>query len=420
MNNKWSDNLRDRMKGFQVDEPEDLWNDLNKQLKEQNRKQKTNWKIFRLAVPAAAAVIAGFVLYWTDPNHTDNIENKNITQEQTNNNTTLQNIKTEQELIPSSRSKTKHVKFTASNNINLSDKQTTAAENKSPEKSDDQPQQGNKETAITKDALPEKKEQERKTIRINPETYRNIEKRLLATEISHKKRNKQWQLALAANQGISNANIHYSGFGDINKGYIKTDAANNNWGESYFNYIVLYNKNTMPKTSVKHLQPITTGLTLQYRINDFWSIESGLTYTLLVSKLQSGGADHYYKSHQSLHLIGIPIRAGFTFWQNKQFNTYAKAGILFEKCVSGNLKTEYFKNKEVVSREKNSLKIDPLLYTLTAAVGIQWNFAGQCGLYAEPGIGYHIPPHTEIQTIYQEKPVNFNLEIGLRFTFNNK
>lgn len=61
-----------------------------------------------------------------------------------------------------------------------------------------------------------------------------------------------------------------------------------------------------------------------------------------------------------------------------------------------------------------------LLYTLTAAVGIQWNFAGQCGLYAEPGIGYHIPPNTEIQTIYQEKPVNFNLEIGLRFTFNNK
>lgn len=419
MNNKWSDNLRNRMKDFQADEPEGLWNDLNKQLKEQNRKKKTTWKIFRLTVPAAAAVMAGFILYWTDPNHTDNIENKKITQEQTNQSTTLKDIKNEREFTTGSRSETERMELIASSNISLSDNTNTATGNNSSEK-DDRNQLENKETAITRDTLPETTERGKKKIQINPDTYRDVEKRLFAIENSKKKQNKQWQLALAANQGISNANIHYGGFGDITKGYISTNEPNNNAGGTYFNEIVLYNQNTLPQTSIKHLQPVTTALTLQYQINKFWSIESGITYTLLVSKLQSGGTDHYYKSRQSLHLIGIPIRASFTFWQNKQINTYAKAGVLFEKCVSGNLETEYFKNKKVVSREENSLKIDPLLYTLTAAVGIQWNFAGQCGLYAEPGIGYHLPPNTEIQTIYQEKPVNFNLEIGLRFTFNNK
>lgn len=38
-------------------------------------------------------------------------------------------------------------------------------------------------------------------------------------------------------------------------------------------------------------------------------------------------------------------------------------------------------------------------------------------MYVEPGISYYFDDGSPISTIYKEKPVNFNLNLGLRFTF---
>ena len=37
------------------------------------------------------------------------------------------------------------------------------------------------------------------------------------------------------------------------------------------------------------------------------------------------------------------------------------------------------------------------------------------GIYAEPGVAYYFDNESSLPTIYQEKPFNFNLNMGLRF-----
>ena len=36
-------------------------------------------------------------------------------------------------------------------------------------------------------------------------------------------------------------------------------------------------------------------------------------------------------------------------------------------------------------------------------------------IYAEPGVAYYFDNKSSLRTIYQEKPFNFNLNLGLRF-----
>lgn len=228
----------------------------------------------------------------------------------------------------------------------------------------------------------------------------------------------RWALAMAATQGIPQSQLNYGGQGDINKGKFHTATINGStWGESHLTDILLYNKNGTPETDINHHQPITGGVKFQYRLNDVWSLESGLTYTLLRSELRSGGNSYFYKTDQRLHLLGIPIKVNYTFWQNKHWQTYAQAGMLFEKDIAGKETTDYYKEKQKVSSDRNDIRIQGLQYTALCGAGIQFNCTHHLGIYAEPGLAWHIVPDKSIQTIYTDKPLNFNIELGMRLSW---
>lgn len=66
--------------------------------------------------------------------------------------------------------------------------------------------------------------------------------------------------------------------------------------------------------------------------------------------------------------------------------------------------------------EHNSLDVDPLQWSVSAAAGVQVNFTKNIGLYAEPGVAYYFDDGSEVETIRKEHPFNFNLQVGLRFS----
>ena len=67
--------------------------------------------------------------------------------------------------------------------------------------------------------------------------------------------------------------------------------------------------------------------------------------------------------------------------------------------------------------EHHSLDIDALQWSVSASAGVQVNFTKQLGLYAEPGIVYYFDDNSGVETIRKEHPFNFNLQVGLRFSF---
>lgn len=177
--------------------------------------------------------------------------------------------------------------------------------------------------------------------------------------------------------------------------------------------IIRFNANEPCNTETKHSQPIRTGLTVRYNIDSRWSIESGVTYTMLHSQLQSGSENYYYLSNQTLHYIGVPVKIGFNIWENRWFLFYVSGGMMVEKCVDGNITTDYVMNNRATSNTA-PISTKPLQWSLNAAAGAQFNILPQLGLYVEPGGSFYFDDGTTIENIYKDKPLNFSIELGLR------
>ena len=56
-------------------------------------------------------------------------------------------------------------------------------------------------------------------------------------------------------------------------------------------------------------------------------------------------------------------------------------------------------------------------WSANASLGVQCNLVNTMSIFVEPGVSYYFNDGTNIRTIYKEKPLNFNLNLGIRFTF---
>ena len=145
-------------------------------------------------------------------------------------------------------------------------------------------------------------------------------------------------------------------------------------------------------TQIRHRQPIRFGLSLRYRIDDRWSIESGLSYTRLVTDITTITDGQASATEQRLNYIGLPLNVGYQLWTNRHFGFYVIAGGTIEKMLDAS----------------------PWQFSLNGATGAEYRLTNIFSLYAEPGIGYYFPNGSAISTIYQDHPLNFNLSFGLR------
>lgn len=169
-------------------------------------------------------------------------------------------------------------------------------------------------------------------------------------------------------------------------------------------------------STVKNWQPIQVGVSVAYSFTDRLSIESGLTYSCLVSDLSSGTPSGNYDIRQTLHYIGLPLALRYDFLKIKGFSLYASAGGQMEKCVAGKTLTDYFVDGKKVSSENGRIMVEPLQWSVNAYVGAQYSFNRLVGLYIEPGAAYYFRNSSPVNCIYSERPFNFSFRAGLRFS----
>ena len=166
-----------------------------------------------------------------------------------------------------------------------------------------------------------------------------------------------------------------------------------------------YNNNS---SNLTHHQPVRFGLSLRYRLDDKWSIESGLTYTRLRSDKKQGNSTN---TEQTLSYVGIPVNANYLLWGNRHVNFYVSAGAMVEKMVKGRLETTYNGGKW-----EKDVSIHPLQFSINGGIGAEFNLTNQFSIYAEPGMGYYFDNGSSVPTYYQDTPFSFNLNLGLRLT----
>ena len=170
-------------------------------------------------------------------------------------------------------------------------------------------------------------------------------------------------------------------------------------------------------TEIRHRQPVRAGVSFRYDFTKRWGVETGLTYSLLSSSINSSDSHHSLHTEQKLHYIGIPLQISYDFLQTRWISLYANAGGMMEKCVSGRADTDYMSDGNVISESSSDIQIKPLQWSLNAALGAEVHFTPLVGFYVEPGVSYFFNDGSDVSTIYKERPFNFNLEFGLRFSF---
>ena len=177
----------------------------------------------------------------------------------------------------------------------------------------------------------------------------------------------------------------------LRREFVYTDIEANEKGEASDTFAT--NVQRQPEQHVHYHQPVRVGLSLRYRLNDRWSVESGLTYTHLVSDITTTVNGVSTMTTQRHNYIGLPLNVSCQLWTRRRFSIYATAGGMVEKMLDA----------------------PPWQFSVAGAAGVEYRLTKAFGLYVEPGVGYYFPNGSSIPTLYQDHPFNFNLSLGLRF-----
>lgn len=178
--------------------------------------------------------------------------------------------------------------------------------------------------------------------------------------------------------------------------------------------VVVFNQGKVVERKVHHRLPVRVGASVSYDLNSRLALGSGLTYTRLRSDLREGTAANYQKSVQNLHYVGLPVNLKYTFLRAKNLSLYAQAGALAEVRVAGKRTTQYTLDHQRSGEETERIGSHPLQMSVNLAAGAQYNITPTLALYAEPGVSHHFKDNSSVPTIYEDKPTNFSLNVGVR------
>lgn len=182
---------------------------------------------------------------------------------------------------------------------------------------------------------------------------------------------------------------------------------------------IVYNQPEVQE-EYSHKIPVKVGLTARYNITGRLGVETGLTYSILSSSVKTGNSEtgkNWSSGSQTLHYIGIPLNISFNILNSRYVNIYVTGGGMMEKSISGNIKTDEYVDGKFDRTLTTKISPKGLQWSVNAAAGIQANILPQLGFFVEPGISHHFKNGSRVRSIYTDKPTDFSLGFGLRYSF---
>lgn len=434
MKTNWQKDIHDRLGSYEKDAPEGLWEGISRRMPKLNdggmltdKPQRTAkfrmWRVAGVAAAASVALVIGYSFLGNDTK--DNI---NIATNTTN-----------------------HHNMLASNKKPLGNEPTDICAEQATHSADDllsdQPKLANASTEqpTLASASTETDVNEIGSKEENSKNEENSKKENGQTEVKQEKREDNRMLRKNQDDALLAYNdvTERSGSTDAPSRWSVSTGAMGGLGASgtttaYGDYLVLscpggadtkdspmldmssVNRDVETKTEYEHHLPIRIGLSVAYALTDRLSISSGLTYTRLSSDIKDASRESKYIGEQRLHYVGIPVNVSYKVASSRWISLYGTAGVLAEKCVSGTTDEGYVENNTMKYTNTHDISSKPLQMSVNAGVGIQFDIIDNVGIYAEPGLSYYFDDGSALQTIYKEKPLNFNLNVGVRFKLEKR
>lgn len=182
---------------------------------------------------------------------------------------------------------------------------------------------------------------------------------------------------------------------------------------------IVYNQPEVQE-EYSHKIPVKVGLTARYNITGRLGVETGLTYSILSSSVKTGNSEtgnNWSSGSQTLHYLGIPLNISFNILNSRYVNIYVTGGGMMEKSISGNIKTDEYVDGKFARTLTAKVSPKGLQWSVNAAAGVQANILPQLGFFVEPGVSHHFKNGSRVRSIYTDKPTDFSLGFGLRYSF---
>lgn len=184
---------------------------------------------------------------------------------------------------------------------------------------------------------------------------------------------------------------------------------------------IVYNQPEVQE-EYSHKIPVKVGLTARYNITGRLGVETGLTYSILSSSVKTGNSEtgnNWSTGSQTLHYLGIPLNISFNILNSRYVNIYVTGGGMMEKSISGSIKTDEYVDGKFARTLTAKISPKGLQWSVNAAAGVQANILPQLGFFVEPGVSHHFKNGSRVRSIYTDKPTDFSLGFGLRYSFGN-
>ena len=182
---------------------------------------------------------------------------------------------------------------------------------------------------------------------------------------------------------------------------------------------IVYNQPEVQE-EYSHRIPVKVGLTARYNITGRLGVETGLTCSILSSSVKTGNSEtgnNWSSGSQTLHYLGIPLNISFNILNSRYVNIYVTGGGMMEKSISGSIKTDEYVDGKFDRTLTTKISPKGLQWSVNAAAGVQANILPQLGVFVEPGVSHHFKNGSRVRSIYTDKPTDFSLGFGLRYSF---
>lgn len=158
----------------------------------------------------------------------------------------------------------------------------------------------------------------------------------------------------------------------------------------------------------EHDFPVKVGLTLRVPLNQRFALDAGLSYARMRSDVNFFTSEGRRESNgvQQVNYLGVPVALTADLWQNRWWSIYASAGGEVAKSVKTTWRTAEGRSFDVAER--------PWQWSVSAAVGVQFNVTQHVGLYAQPSADYYFDNRSMVQTYYTDHPFTPALRMGVR------
>ena len=429
MDNEWKKSLRERFSDYASPEPEGLWEGIEQGMAgKPRRKMLPVWIVSGLA--AAAAVALGVFLHPEKTLETPDLQKQATLAESVQAEPVV--VDTAETSSPAATGDLQAAPASKSDPFAVVSRQTLLAEAEPvesvpvsgetvPDAVNDRHSRLDRESVAGQEtSVTEKKEVSEMPDRVGHDDQVGQAGQVPSSDRIPAKNRKRFSIGAYGNGGQASSE-QMQGYGMNRTGeYLGTRATGSNVKNDVSGLMRTLASNRASNFEAHHAAPLRVGVTAAWELTPHLNLVSGLNWTYLNSDFEETASPIRTVVGQDLGYLGVPLRleTAFNVWKGLWLS--AGAGGMVEKGLLSSSWTNTWVDGQVAETIKNP-KPDTggLLWSVGANAGAEYRFSPSFGLYFTPGVEYHFDNGSEVRSAYTEKPLHWNVNLGVRFHFGN-